>query len=85
MEILAAVTGWDWFVIAVLAGRCCSACWRGLVRTVFGLAAWVLALIGTPLPPALVLALSGPAHPQDRVGLVFFVAAGRGAACSGCG
>jgi len=52
---LASVTGWDWFVILVLTGSVLLGIWRGLIRTVFGLAAWVIALVGGPvLTPMLV-------------------------------
>jgi membrane protein required for colicin V production len=52
---LGSVTGWDWFVILVLSGSVLLGLWRGLIRTVFGLAAWVIALVGGPvLTPLLV-------------------------------
>jgi hypothetical protein len=46
---LGSVTGWDWFVILVLSGSVLLGLWRGLIRTVFGLAAWVIALVGGPV------------------------------------
>ena len=52
---LGSVTGWDWFVILVLTGSVLLGIWRSLIRTVFGLAAWVIALVGSPvLTPMLV-------------------------------
>ncbi|HMS81006.1 MAG TPA: CvpA family protein [Burkholderiaceae bacterium] len=51
--MLDAVTGWDWFVGIVLLLSVGIGVMRGLVRTVFALAAWVVALLAVPLagPP----------------------------------
>lgn len=68
------LTAWDWFVLATLVISVALGALRGLVRTVFALAAWVVALIGAPtLTPAL-LAFTGWTVPPLFVGaLVFFV------------
>jgi membrane protein required for colicin V production len=46
---IASFTGWDWFVALALALSVLLGAVRGMVRTVFGLAAWIVALVGTPL------------------------------------
>lgn len=59
-----ALTGWDWFVILAVLGSLGVGLWRGLVRTVFGLAAWITALIGTPLlGPGLIDVFAMRDHP----------------------
>lgn len=50
------LTSWDWFVGVVAVLSVALGVWRGLVRTVFALTAWVAALLGTPL-------LMGPLMP----------------------
>ncbi|MFO0459874.1 MAG: CvpA family protein, partial [Burkholderiales bacterium] len=55
--MLDTVTGWDWFVAIVLLLSVGIGALRGLVRTVFALGAWVVALLGVPI--------AGP--PLDRV------------------
>jgi len=52
--ILPLLTGWDWFVITVAVVSTGLGVWRGMVRTVFGLAAWVLGVLGAPLVGALI-------------------------------
>jgi membrane protein required for colicin V production len=60
----AALTGWDWFVTLVCLLSVLLGLWRGMVRTVFGLAAWIVALIGAPmLGPGLVETAGLQAHP----------------------
>lgn len=48
-----AFTGWDLFIAIVLLLSVGVGAWRGLVRTVFALGAWVVGLLGVPLagPP----------------------------------
>ena len=71
---VAALTGWDYFVIAALLISVALGMLRGLVRTVFALAAWIVALIGTPLATGPLLALTGwSLHPLFVAVLVFFV------------
>jgi membrane protein required for colicin V production len=50
---LDAITGWDWFVVIVVLLSVGVGLVRGLVRTVFALGAWVVAVLGVPLagPP----------------------------------
>lgn len=43
------LTGWDWFIVTVALISTGLGVWRGMIRTVFGLAAWVLGVIGAPL------------------------------------
>lgn len=57
--MIASMTGWDWFVLLVLVFSVAAGIWRGLVRTVFGLAGWVAALIGAPLTAPSVIAATG--------------------------
>lgn len=47
--LLSQLTGWDWFVITVAVVSTALGLWRGMIRTVFGLAAWILGVIGAPL------------------------------------
>ena len=42
-------TSWDWFIITVVLLSTGLGVWRGMIRTVFGLAAWILGIIGAPL------------------------------------
>ncbi|HRA78623.1 MAG TPA: CvpA family protein [Burkholderiaceae bacterium] len=70
---VAALTGWDYFVIATLLISIALGLLRGLVRTVFALAAWVVALIGAPLVTGPLLAVTGwSLHPLFVAVLVFF-------------
>jgi membrane protein required for colicin V production len=58
------LTGWDWFVLVVGVVSIALGLWRGMVRTLFGLAAWVAALVGTPLlAPMVIEALEMEGHP----------------------
>ena len=69
-----ALTGWDWFVALVCLLSVMLGLWRGMVRTVFGLAAWIVALLGTPLFGARLIEMAGlQAHPWV-VFTVLFVA-----------
>ena len=47
--VLPPLTSWDWFIITVALVSTGLGVWRGMIRTVFGLAAWVLGIIGAPL------------------------------------
>lgn len=46
---IAGFTAWDAFVLLVVALSVLLGLLRGLVRTVFALASWILALLGVPL------------------------------------
>ena len=67
--MLDAITGWDWFVGIVSVVSVALGLLRGLVRTVFALGAWVVALLGVPLggPP---LARALPEAVPDPVAFV---------------
>jgi membrane protein required for colicin V production len=68
-----AITGWDWFVAIVLLLSVGLGAVRGLVRTVFALGAWVVALLGVPIAgPPLVRALP-EAVPHAVAFLLVFV------------
>jgi membrane protein required for colicin V production len=43
------LTSWDWFIITVAFISTGLGVWRGMIRTVFGLAAWILGVVGAPL------------------------------------
>src|SRR4028118_1018900 len=47
--VIPPLTSWDWFILTVALISVGLGVWRGLIRTVFGLAAWILGLIGAPL------------------------------------
>jgi membrane protein required for colicin V production len=47
--VIPPLTSWDWFIITVACISTGLGVWRGLIRTVFGLAAWILGLVGAPL------------------------------------
>lgn len=66
------LTGWDWFVLIVFLLSVSMGIWRGLVRTVFGLGAWVAALIGAPIvSPALIDATGMQQQPWVVMVLAF--------------
>ncbi len=68
------LTGWDYFVMATLAISVALGAFRGLVRTVFALAAWIVALLGAPLLTPALIAAFGWTFPPLFVGvLVFFI------------
>lgn len=61
---LSTLTGWDWFVILLCVFSVALGVWRGMIRTVFGIGAWVVALVGAPLAaPAVIDATAMQAHP----------------------
>lgn len=71
---LATLTGWDWFVILVTAGSVVLGALRGLIRTVFGVGAWVVALIGAPLSAPMLIEVTGmQAYPWVVLAVLFFV------------
>jgi len=68
------LTGWDYFVLATLAISVALGALRGLVRTVFALGAWIVALVGAPLATSPLIEVTGWSFPPIFVGvLVFFV------------
>lgn len=69
-----AFTPWDWFVLLSLGLSAGYGFVFGLARTLFGLAAWAAALIGTPLLAPMVIQGTGlGAHPAF-VWVVLFIA-----------
>jgi len=47
--VIPPLTSWDWFIITVALISTGFGLWRGMIRTVFGLAAWILGIVGAPL------------------------------------
>jgi len=65
-------TAWDWFVLIVFLLSVFLGVWRGLVRTVFGLAAWIAALVGAPmLSPSVIDATRMESQPWVVIALLF--------------
>jgi len=71
---LSSLTAWDWFILIVAIFSVLLGALRGLVRTVFGLAAWVIALLGTPLAAPAVIEASAMQHQPWVVFVVLFIA-----------
>ncbi|HYF60409.1 MAG TPA: CvpA family protein [Burkholderiaceae bacterium] len=62
--MLEALNGWDAFVVVAFLLSVITGVVRGMVRTVFALAAWVVALLGVPFAsPWLLQALDGGVPP----------------------
>lgn len=70
---LGALTGWDGFVIATLLISVAFGLWRGLVRTVFALAGWIVALVGAPLGTGPLMAATGMSMPPLIVAAILFL------------
>ncbi len=68
------LTGWDWFVVLVSGVSVLFGFWRGLVRTVFALAAWVVAIVGTPLLGGTLVATTGMQQYPWVIYIVLFLA-----------
>ena len=71
--MLDAITGWDWFVAIVVVLSVGFGLMRGLVRTVFALAAWVVGLLGVPLFAPHVVGLLPDAVPRPVVYFLIFL------------
>jgi membrane protein required for colicin V production len=72
--MLESITGWDWFVLTVFVVSVGVGLIRGLVRTVFALAAWVVGLLGVPLAsPFLISQLPAAVPPAVVYVLVFLL------------
>jgi membrane protein required for colicin V production len=54
------LTGWDWVVLVIMLLSVGFGVWRGLIRTVFALLAWIVALVGTPMLLPVVAPLIAP-------------------------
>ncbi len=70
---MTALTAWDWFALTVLIVSVLLGLVRGLVRTAFALASWVVALAGALLGGPLIVASFGLAAPVWAVGLPVFL------------
>ena len=68
------LTGWDWFVLLAVGLSTGYGYIIGLARTIFGLASWVAALIGTPLLAPVLIAKTGWGHYGAAVWLIVFLA-----------
>ena len=71
---LAAMTGWDWFIAIVVTVSTVVGLWRGMVRTVFGLAAWVVGVLGAAVLAPEVIVLSAMQRYPWVVFALLFVA-----------
>lgn len=71
--MLEAITGWDWFVLIVVVLSVGIGVLRGLVRTIFALAAWVVALLGVPLASPFLIQVVPDAVPHAVSYVVVFV------------
>jgi len=71
--MLDAITGWDWFVVIVVVLSVGFGLMRGLVRTVFALAAWGVGLLGVPLISPYALRMLPDAVPHPVVYFVVFL------------
>jgi membrane protein required for colicin V production len=70
---VAPLTGWDWFVAAALLVSTILGLLSGLVRTVFALAGWVVALLGAPIATPILLDATGwDLHPFFVMVVLFF-------------
>lgn len=72
--MIASLTGWDWFLLVTSLLSIAAGLWRGLMRTVFGLAGWAAALIGTPLLAPWLIGASGLSGYPWVVYVLLFVA-----------
>ncbi|MFA7505462.1 MAG: CvpA family protein [Burkholderiaceae bacterium] len=72
--ILDQLTGWDYLVLLILAISIVLGLLRGMIRTLFALAGWVVAFVGAPLLAPLLLELTGLAVPPwVALVAIFFV------------
>lgn len=72
--MLDAITGWDWFVAIVVVLSVGFGLMRGLVRTVFALAAWGAGMLGVPLFAPHAARMVPEAIPGPVVYLLIFLA-----------
>jgi len=70
---LSSLTEWDWFIAIVCVGSIALGLMRGMVRTVFGLAAWAVALLGTPLMAPAAMEASAMQHQPWVVFALLFI------------
>jgi membrane protein required for colicin V production len=69
-----ALTAWDWFVLSVVVLSIGLGLVRGLVRTIFALAAWVVSLLGVPVAMHWLVPMLPPELPSALVVVVIFLA-----------
>ena len=67
------LTGWDWFVLLSIGLSTGYGLITGLARTIFGLASWIAALIGTPLLAPSLIAATGWGEYGIGVWVVLFI------------
>lgn len=63
---MSGLTAWDWLLGGILFVSVSLGLIRGLVRTAFALASWVVALAGALLGSPLIIAALGLAAPSGR-------------------
>lgn len=71
---LAQLTAWDYVVVLVLGISILFGLLRGLIRTLAGLAGWVVAFLGAPMLASLLSGHIGEAVPPWVIVVVLFVA-----------
>jgi len=72
--ILDQLTGWDYLVLLILGISIVLGLLRGMIRTLFALAGWVVAFIGAPVLALPLLGLTGlPIPPWVALVVTFFV------------
>ena len=70
--ILDQLTGWDYLVLLILGISTVLGLLRGMIRTLFALAGWVVAFVGAPVLTPPLLALTGIAVPPWVALVVIF-------------
>jgi membrane protein required for colicin V production len=68
------LTAWDWFVLATVVLSIGLGFIRGLVRTIFALAAWVVSLLGVPVAMHWLVPVLPPELPYALLVVVIFLA-----------
>lgn len=71
--MLDAVTGWDWFILGVVVLSVGFGLIRGLVRTVFALAAWGVGVLGVPLLSPELVRLLPESVPRPAIYAIVFL------------
>ena len=67
------LTAWDWFVLATVVLSIGLGFIRGLVRTIFALAAWVVSLLGVPVAMHWLVPVLPPELPYALLVVVIFL------------
>jgi membrane protein required for colicin V production len=71
--MLDTITGWDWFILLVFLLSVGIGIVRGMVRTVFALAAWVIGLLGVPLASPWLIVVLPEAVPRAVSYVIVFL------------